>query len=64
MWHIFTGKVMDSGRSLGNHFLWYIHLNISWDIVLPTKETGGTADFTNFKLQIVERPEDAMDKGE
>lgn len=31
----FTGKVMDSGRSLGNHFLWYIHLNISWDIVLP-----------------------------
>ena len=29
-----------------------------------TKETGGTADFTNFKLQIVERPEDAMDKGE
>lgn len=29
-----------------------------------TEEAGGTADFTNFKMQIMEKPEDAMNRGE
>lgn len=60
---------MDSGRSLGNHVSMVYSLEhfMGYRFAITyfsTKETGGTADFTNFKLQIVERPEDAMDKGE